>query len=224
MKVLIASGAGGGTAKKSIGKYFHLKEFGEAFKNRFEQTPKSWRNGGYKEYSNKILSICQTISLIGEDYACFEPTIVKTHKKRAYYIREKGLGQNSKKTWQKLKAWIYTNEIKEYSQIGIYHDNPIITNAKDCHYVAAITLKAEDILLNSNLPYFNLYDGLCAKFSFEGNYCDILKLIQWVYHYWLPSSGYEATTIPSYIKFEKNDYFDNSGKFVAKYYLPIAFS
>ena len=30
MKVLIASGAGGGTAKKSIGKYFHLQEFGSA--------------------------------------------------------------------------------------------------------------------------------------------------------------------------------------------------
>jgi len=32
LKVLIASGAGGGTAKNSIGKYFHLKEFGEALK------------------------------------------------------------------------------------------------------------------------------------------------------------------------------------------------
>ena len=32
MKVLIASGAGGGTAKKSIGKSFHLKELGEALK------------------------------------------------------------------------------------------------------------------------------------------------------------------------------------------------
>ncbi len=32
MKVLIASGAGGGSAKKSIGKYFHLQEFGDALK------------------------------------------------------------------------------------------------------------------------------------------------------------------------------------------------
>ena len=32
MKILIASGAGGGTAKGRIGKYFHLKEFGEALK------------------------------------------------------------------------------------------------------------------------------------------------------------------------------------------------
>ena len=34
MKVLIASGAGGGTAKSSIGKYFHLKEFGEALRKQ----------------------------------------------------------------------------------------------------------------------------------------------------------------------------------------------
>ena len=30
MKILIASGATGGTSKGSIGKYFHLKDFGEA--------------------------------------------------------------------------------------------------------------------------------------------------------------------------------------------------
>lgn len=32
MRILIASGAGGGTATKSIGKFFHLKEFGEVLK------------------------------------------------------------------------------------------------------------------------------------------------------------------------------------------------
>ena len=30
MRILIASGATGGTSKGSIGKYFHLKDFGEA--------------------------------------------------------------------------------------------------------------------------------------------------------------------------------------------------
>ncbi len=34
MKVLIASGAAGGTAKGRIGKYFHLKEFGEALSRK----------------------------------------------------------------------------------------------------------------------------------------------------------------------------------------------
>ena len=30
MRILIASGATGGTSKGSIGKYFHLKDFGES--------------------------------------------------------------------------------------------------------------------------------------------------------------------------------------------------
>jgi|TARA_B110000467_G_scaffold75090_1_gene68078 glycosyltransferase involved in cell wall biosynthesis len=32
MKILIVSGAGGGSSKKSVGKFFHLKEFGETLK------------------------------------------------------------------------------------------------------------------------------------------------------------------------------------------------
>ena len=204
--------------------YSSSTSFLRAFKQRFDQTPKEWRKGGYKDYSNKILNLCSSISLIGKNDICKEPIIVKIDKKVAYYIREKGHGNNSNKSWQKLKAWVYSNNIKNYFQIGIYHDNPIITKPQDCHYVAAIVIDEKDILKESNLPYFSLYSGLCAEFSFEGKYEDILKLIQWVYHYWLPSSGYEATTIPSYIRFYKNDYFDNSGTFVAKYYVPIIFT
>jgi len=32
LRILIVSGAGGGTSKKSVGKYFHLKDFGESLK------------------------------------------------------------------------------------------------------------------------------------------------------------------------------------------------
>ena len=32
MRILIVSGAGGGTSSKSIGKYFHLRDFGESLK------------------------------------------------------------------------------------------------------------------------------------------------------------------------------------------------
>ncbi|MAD41740.1 MAG: AraC family transcriptional regulator [Arcobacter sp.] len=204
--------------------YSSQTSFLRAFKQRFNQTPKQWRKGGYKEFSDKIINSNSSLSLIKKDFSLIEAQIVKIEKKVAYYIREKGLGTHARQTWQKLKAWVYTNNIINYSQVGIYHDNPIITKAEDCHYVAAIMVDKADIVENSNLPFFNLYDGLCAKFPFEGKYEDILKFIQWVYHYWLPNSGYEATTIPSYIKFEKNDFFDNSSQFKANYYLPIRFS
>jgi len=51
----------------------------------------------------------------------------------------------------------------------------------------------------------------------------MLKLIQWVYHEWLPESGYEAITIPSYTIFEKNHFLSDDGLFKCTYYLPVRY-
>jgi AraC family transcriptional regulator len=171
--------------------YSSQTSFLRAFKQRFNQTPKMWRNGGYKEYSNKILSSSQTASISQADFSYLNPKIVKTKSKRAYYIRQKGYNSNAIQTWQKLLAWVYTNNITQYEQIGIYHDNPIITPLDSCYYVACIVPKDNNKLSNTNLPYFDIYEGICATFEVEGKYGDILKLIQWVYHHWLPNSGFK---------------------------------
>ncbi len=41
--------------------YSSQTSFIRAFKSRFNQTPKIWRNGGYKEYSNKIIKKIQNL-------------------------------------------------------------------------------------------------------------------------------------------------------------------
>jgi len=171
--------------------YSSQTSFLRAFQQRFNQTPILWRNGGYKEYSNKILSSSQTASISQADFSYLNPKIVKTKSKRAYYIRQKGYNSNAIQTWQKLLAWVYTNNITQYEQIGIYHDNPIITPLDSCYYVACIVPKDNNKLSNTNLPYFDIYEGICATFEVEGKYGDILKLIQWVYHHWLPNSGFK---------------------------------
>jgi len=203
--------------------YSSQTSFIRAFKERFEQTPKIWRNGGYKEYSNKILSKSQAASLSQADFSYLEPQIVKTKKKKVYYIRQKGYNKNARQTWQKMLAWVYTNEIKEYEQIGVYHDNPIITPLDSCYYVACIYVKDDTNLKNTNLPYFEIHEDICVKFDVEGKYGDILKLIQWVYHHWLPNSGFETTTIPSYTLFEKNHFLSVDEKFKCSYYLPVRY-
>ncbi len=203
--------------------YSSQTSFLRAFKNRFKQTPKIWRNGGYKEYSNKILSSSQTASLSQADFSHLEPKIIQTKKKTAYYIRQKGYNKKAMQTWQKMMAWVYTNDIKEYEEIGIYHDNPIITPLEDCYYVACIVAKNNTLLTNTNLPYFELYEGICATFEVEGKYGDILKLIQWVYHHWLPNSGFETTTIPSYTIFEKNHFLSDDGMFKCTYNVPVRY-
>ncbi len=203
--------------------YSSQTSFLRAFKDRFGQTPKIWRNGGYKEYSNKILSSSSAASISKADFSNVVAKIIKTKRKKAYYIRQKGYDRKAKQTWQKMLAWVYTNDIQQYEQIGIYHDNPIITPLKDCYYVACVVPQDGTKLTNTNLPSFDIYEGICATFDVEGKYGDILNLIQWVYHHWLPNSGFEISTTPSYTIFHKNHFLSDDNRFICTYHLPVKY-
>ena len=201
--------------------YSSQTSFLRAFKQRFNMTPKEWKNGGYKEYSNKIV---QKITNQNDNTNFFDitPTIVKMPEIKGYYIRHQGYDRSIKKTWQKLQTWIYTNDIKEYKQIALHHDNPIITPLEECQYIAIVSLE-NDELEDVTLPSLIIPKGIYAKFSLSGKYGDVIKLIQWVYHYWLIDSGYETTTNPSYTIYHKNHFLSDDEEFVFDYYLPIKY-
>jgi len=203
--------------------YSSQTSFLRAFKERFLMTPKEWKNGGYKEYSNKIV---EKISTNNEtiDFSKIEPSIVKMPEIKGYYIRHKGYDRTIKKTWQKLQTWIYTNDIKEYKQMALHHDNPIITPLEECQYIAIVVLENEEEQLKDlSLPTLIVPKGIYAKFSLTGKYGDVIKLIQWVYHTWLIESGYETTPSPSYTIYQKNHFLNSEEEFILDYYLPIRY-
>ncbi len=205
--------------------YSSQTSFIRAFKQRFNQTPKYWRNGGYKEYSTEILSNSKLSLFTMPQFSKLEAKIVKTKGRRAYYIRHKGYdGQKIKTIWQKMLAWLYTNDITSYDQVGIYHDNPAITAHSECFYVAAIIPNDDVDLSQTNLPHFTMPEAMYATFNLKGRYGDMLRLIQWAYHEWLPNSGFETTTNPSYAIFKKNHFLEEDGEFEATYYLPVKFT
>ena len=201
--------------------YSSQTSFLRAFKQRFNMTPKEWKNGGYKEYSNKIV---EKITNQNENTNPFDitPIIVKMPEMKGYYIRHQGYDRSIKKTWQKLQTWIYTNDIKEYKQMALHHDNPIITPLEECQYIAIVSLE-NDELKDVTLPCLIIPKGIYAKFSLSGKYGDVIKLIQWVYHYWLIDSGYETTTNPSYTIYHKNHFLSDDEEFELDYYLPIKY-
>lgn len=204
--------------------YSSQTSFIRAFKERFHQTPKQWRNGGFKEYSENILMNSKISCYEKNDFESIEAKIVKTKPRKMYYIRNKGyITSEAKKVWQKLQAWVYTNDIKEYEQVAIYHDNPAITSHSDCFYVAGIIPKDDTALSNTNLPFFYTPEDLYATFEIKGKIGDVLRFIQWAYHDWLPKSGFETTTNPSYAIFRKNQFLEDDERFEATYYLPIQY-
>jgi len=204
--------------------YSSQTSFIRAFKERFHQTPKNWRNGGYKEYSKLILEKSIISFYKKPDFDMIEPKILKSTPKKMYYIRNRGyLTKDVKRVWRQLLAWVYTNNIKEYDQIAIYHDNPTITPHEECSYVAGIIPKEDIDLSNTSLPSFMTPEALYATFEISGEIGDVLRFIRWVYHEWLPKSNFETTIKPSYAIFKKNQFLEEDEKFEGTYYIPIQY-
>ncbi|RXJ87299.1 GyrI-like domain-containing protein [Arcobacter sp. CECT 8985] len=191
--------------------YSSHSSFIKAFKSRFSHTPTDWRNFGHKEYSKFLLNEDKEFKNLN-----FKIEIIP--KRKCAYIRHKGYNKSIKNSWQKLKALAYKYEIKDFKQIALLHDNPTITPLDNCNYVAAIEIPTN---LKLDISTLEIPQTLCAVFDLQGNYGDVLAFLRYVYHFWLPQSGYEATTLPSFVVYKKNLFLDERKDFDLTFYLPI---
>jgi len=203
--------------------YSSQTSFLRVFKERFNMTPKQWKKGGYKEYSQQILEQSPKAMQSKAEFDHIEPTIVKMPIYESYYIRHRGYNSGIKQTWQKLQTWIFNNNLTNFKQIALFHDNPTITPLDECQYVACIVTDKTQEVKSDRLPKFKISDGIYAKFDLQGKHGDLLKFVHWVYHEWLPKSEYETTTKPSYAIYKKNNYLSDDNEFDISFYLSIKF-
>jgi len=198
--------------------YSSHTSFIKAFKKRFIYTPSSWRKGSYKNFSKDFLNLEDNFYKIFED---IKPSIKVVPKRTCVYIRHKGYAKSKlSETWERLLAYAYENDILENTQVGIYHDNPVITDTKDCNYIAAIEVD-NDFKPRNSISKFEVFESLCAVFYYEGVYGDIAKLMTYIYHYWMPKSGYEAKTLPAFAIYHQNHYLEGNNNFNLEFYVPI---
>ena len=203
--------------------YSSQSSFIRVFKQRFSMTPKEWKKDGYKEFSHNIIAQSPKALLSTANFDEIEPDIVEMATMSSYYIRHSGYDIGIKKTWQKLHTWVLNNKIKNYQQIALYHDNPAITPLESCQYIACIVPKNDEVITSDKLPKFTISEGTYAKFDLSGKYGDVLKFIRWVYHGWLPESGYETTTKPSYVIYHQNHFLSVDKQFELSFYVSIQY-
>ena len=129
--------------------YSSQSSFIKIFKDRFGMSPKEWKNGGYKEYSNEIIKQSKFAMKSKASFDNITPTIVKMKAIESYYIRNRGYNKNIEETWQKLQTWVLTNNIKQYKRAALFHDNPTITPLDECQYIACIIVDDDKIFVIS---------------------------------------------------------------------------
>lgn len=203
--------------------YGSQTSFIRAFHAEYKMTPKAWRKGGFIGFSEAIIEQSDVERLSTKEYKNLSPIIKKMPSVRVYYIRHTGYDASIKECWQKLQTSLLSRDIEHYLEIALFHDNPLITPLSECNYVACVTIEEPFDSKKISLPHFEIHGGVYAEFSASGYKNDILRVIQWVYHEWLPKSGYETTTKHAYIIYEENDFLNESGFFSLKYYVPIVF-
>jgi len=203
--------------------YSSQSSFIRVFKQRFHMTPKEWKNGKYKDFSQEIISQSPKALLSTANFDTVEPTIVEMEMMSAYYIRHSGYDLSIKKTWQQLYTWVLNNKLQNYQQIALYHDNPTITPLLSCQYISCIVPSDEQNIKSDKLPLFTISGGTYAKFDLSGTYGDPLKFMRWVYHEWFPKSGFETTTKPTYAIYHKNHFLNNDEQFDMSFYVSIKY-
>ncbi|AYJ80901.1 AraC family transcriptional regulator [Aliarcobacter cryaerophilus ATCC 43158] len=201
--------------------YSSQSSFIKIFKDRFGMSPKEWKNGGYKEYSNDIIKQSKFAMKSKANFDNITPTIVKTKAIESYYIRNRGYNKNIEETWQKLQTWVLTNNIKQYKRAALFHDNPTITPLDECQYIACIIVDDDKNIKSDRIPKFKIAEGVYAKFDLKARNEDLLPFIQWVYHEWLPRSDYETTTKPSFAIYESVDFINLDNEYDFSFYVSI---
>lgn len=201
--------------------YSSQTSFIKAFRERFHTTPKVWKSGAYLSYSQKILA-GSPYGAQERDFSGTIPRIVKAPPIYAAYIRHRGYNISIKNSWNRLRVWSIESGLGESArQIGFHHDNPTITPLEECAYIAAVEIDKGKYPSHGSVAFFEIPASLCAVFRIQGQYGDVLHFMRYVYHVWLPESGFETKTLPAYAVYHKNHFLDPSGEFDLEFYLPI---
>jgi len=194
--------------------YSSHSSFIKAFKKRFIYSPKEYRKYGHIELSKKIIpkEYIKPLDL--------EASIQVIDEINCLYIRHKGYNKKLKDTWERLRALAYELNITQYEEIGLHHDNPSITALDECKYVAAITIP-KDLRIKHRISTFKIPKSLCAVFKYQGKYGEIINLIRYINHEWIKNKGYEITTLPTQIVYEKNHLIKTEEEFKIEVRVPI---
>ncbi len=194
--------------------------FIRAFSQRYGATPTQWRKGYYREYSKNNILFSGSSPRITSDFSGLKPTVLKMKPIHVAYMRHRGYNRSIGEVWQRLYAFALEHDLEDAAQIAIHHDNPSITPLDECAYVAAIEVP-KDFRASGSVSTFTIPSSLCARFSVEGRYGEVPNLIRYIYHSWLPESGFEAKTLPPYVIYRKNHFLSSDERFELDFYLPV---
>ena len=140
------------------------------------------------------------------------------------YLRYQGpFGEPVGKFWQEqVYPWMAANHLLGAPRYGISHDDPFLTNDKNCRYDAGVEVDP-DYVPSQNAPVATLPGGLYACARFKGTSSNIGEAWNWILREWLPSSGYQLDSRDCLEYYPPDAEFDETtGAFTCDLCVPVS--
>ena len=100
-------------------------------------------------------------------------------------------------TWEKLRTWLATRDLRPDVTLGVSHDDPSITAPDRCRYDACVPVPP-DFQADRWVNLIDIPGGKYAVREFVGTAHEIVGAWDQIFRTWLPDSGWQPDDRPCY--------------------------
>jgi AraC family transcriptional regulator len=197
--------------------------FARAFKTRFGSTPTAWRVTQVSNRDQLKSKLDQAPASALGNHGRMKVTIVDRQPTTVAYLRYVGpVGKPVSDFWiTKVDPWMQTNGLYGRPRYGISHDDPGITAPEKVRYDAAVEVP-ENFVGAGDHQMTVIPGGKYAVGKYKGTDKQIGEAWDWLLRDWLPGSGMQLDSRPSFEHYPVDASFDQkTGEFESEICIPI---
>ena len=190
------------------------------FKSRFGMTPSEWRKGVIpganvmnrqiehrnrrRSTANQRAEVLQDADILNREPKgrISELHLERRPERRLIYTRHfRGYDAGIGAAFERLRDWAQPRGLigSRTVSIGVGLDNPRVTSAKNCRFLAGFTVEGETEL-GSGIGTRLIPAGLYAVVGFSGFWSELHLVFSKLFYIWLPKSGVEAVSPCTYLE------------------------
>jgi len=196
--------------------YENTESFSRVFKKHFNKSPMEYRKESQKDLKESINNLSK--SKVITDISI--KTIYDIPDRNLICMRHTGDYNEAGKVWNKLIGWVYKNNYKIKTNIGISYDNPQITEGDKIRYDACVELTV-DAEPGDKMFKRTLIGGRFVVATINGPYESLNDAYNFVYAQWLSKNRFELRNEPGYEVYINMTPDDLPKNYITEIYFPV---
>lgn len=207
----------------ALGAGFETHEaFSRAFRQAFDMSPTEWRDRVDDRDPFVVLQARPSLTPPPIGDLNMDVRLEKLPAKRIAFLRHIGPYAGVGEKFQQLMVWAGPKGVfgPQTQVLGIYHDNPEVTDEQKLRSDAAVTVP-DHIAAEGDIQIGEIAEGDYAIATHQGAYTGLADCYRWLYGVWLPQSGRAPADAPCFERYVNNAADTPEQELLTEIHLPL---